>query len=597
MLDTRYYKEQRVRWLVLIFQSIFFIVLFNVLISDQILASSESLQEKKERIFNQLRILQGLEEVEKPLKCGLIHPEDIQSITRILSPAEKELIKIIFSRSVLDTFYISEEGNFKIHYDTTGYNTPLPEYNLDQHVPDWVIYAAEAAERSWRLIIDTLEFSPPPINNNDGPEIDIYVKELGGSPYGWTWDDGPVRSTPRQYDYYGYIEIDNDFSESGYYTNGLNALRVTVAHEFFHVVQLGYNWYPSNGLPGCEYGDTYFLEWCSVWMEERAYPEVNDYYLYLNTFFQTPSLSIWKPGEHKYNWYALGTFIRYILDRYDTDSRLLSKVWERIKTKYAFQALQETLEEEGLNLAQLWNEFSSSCYYTAHRYDEELSPSPDAIDFPLLQFSRELDIVLEDSSAVVNVDSEPFSTNPIRITFLKNHFLEMECDQKSGDSFLGSFILSKYFENDILTNFQMNSKIFLGESRILDTLVVFVTNNSIIDTLHNFNFNVNIILDTVNVPTKFLKLYPNPWSLMNHKDIKFELQLGERFEHITLFMFDIRGRQIFNRKYGAEYLSLGITNLNVSSSEIQSKPLPSGVYFVFFECGKNKLVRKFTLIK
>ena len=34
-----------------------------------------------------------------------------------------------------------------------------------------------------------------------------------------------------------YIKIDNKYEEGDYYTSGLDAMKVTVAHEYFHAIQ------------------------------------------------------------------------------------------------------------------------------------------------------------------------------------------------------------------------------------------------------------------------------------------------------------------------------------------------------------------------
>ena len=54
-----------------------------------------------------------------------------------------------------------------------------------------------------------------------------------------------------------YIEIDNAYEENMYLTSGLNTMRLTVAHEFFHAVQRSYR----NNL---SFGEGYFWEMSST---------------------------------------------------------------------------------------------------------------------------------------------------------------------------------------------------------------------------------------------------------------------------------------------------------------------------------------------
>jgi len=71
------------------------------------------------------------------------------------------------------------------------------------------------------------------------------------------------------------IDIDNDFIGSKYNAKGIQALRVTAAHEFHHAIQYGYGWW----------GERYPYELTSTWMEDVVYTDVNDYYQYLPDYF------------------------------------------------------------------------------------------------------------------------------------------------------------------------------------------------------------------------------------------------------------------------------------------------------------------------
>jgi len=53
-----------------------------------------------------------------------------------------------------------------------------------------------------------------------------------------------------------YIEIDNDFI--GFYTIGINAARVTAAHEFHHAIQMG-NYAPQSGGSSIRSSDLFFM--------------------------------------------------------------------------------------------------------------------------------------------------------------------------------------------------------------------------------------------------------------------------------------------------------------------------------------------------
>lgn len=522
---------------------------------------------------------------DKAIKSMLIHPE----------LRAKVLGKAVWDRPTLENAkeYTTSEGHFKIHYTTTGYNAVDSTITNIYNIPDWVYETGKTAERVYRILVDTLKFQPPPPDNNiDGAEIDIFIKNWGGSYYGMTYPEDEVISTSRRYDYTSYMVIDNDYVESGYYTQGFDALHVTVAHEFFHMVQLGYNWWESNDLPGISssYGDRYFLEWCSVWFEERAYPKVNDYYNYLYDYFYYPSYSMW---SNQY-WYALEIFLRFILDRYGEE--LLVKIWDQIKYKYAFQAFEEVMSDEnGVELSHVWNEFCRSCYYTGQRFDENLALSSDAKDFPLLEFTYENDFVLIDE-VILTTNAEPFATIPFRLTFEKNQFIGIKKPKELNDSFIGSYIFDLFFSNDITSNLSFSNDLFIGEARTRDTLVIFLTNTSI-NSSYDFNLTVSEFPDTLQIPTKFIALYPNPLRISAKSDFQFDIQLGEILDCLTVYIFDLQGRRILKKKFTAEYLNLGIMSLKIYFNEIQRLNPSSGVYFTVIKAGSKRVVKKFTIIK
>ena len=184
----------------------------------------------------------------------------------------------------LDEFVISPEGHFKIHFTRSGVHAVLGA--AEAGIPSFIQEAGIAADSAYNLIVNELGFLPPLADDGvDGTELDIYVVDMkenyGSVYYGMTTFPNSF-TTP----YSGlptYLEIDNNYVEPQYATSGLAALRVTIAHEFFHMVQLRYAhpFSPFNTNP-------YWYEISSTWMEEKCYPEVNDYHAYVvDNFYQT----------------------------------------------------------------------------------------------------------------------------------------------------------------------------------------------------------------------------------------------------------------------------------------------------------------------
>jgi hypothetical protein len=114
----------------------------------------------------------------------------------------------------------------------------------------------------------TLGWREPP-DDGDG-RVDIYLKELGASRlFGFAATDPGQRGTSQ----HSYLVIDNDFDPAQFNgADALESLRVTLAHEYAHVLQYGYD----------ILADGWHFEASAVWMEQRMYPEIQDWLRFLN---------------------------------------------------------------------------------------------------------------------------------------------------------------------------------------------------------------------------------------------------------------------------------------------------------------------------
>lgn len=198
-------------------------------------------------------------------------------------------------RPTLPLFRDSPTGRFRVHYTTSGPDAvPTDDATMDG-VPDFVEACVEALELAWRVEVDTLGYlAPPPDGGAGGSDaLDIYLRDLakagpgGSSYYGLTSLDARLRSTPTE-TYTTWIDVDNDFAESdrdargniSFATFGIDALRVTCAHEFHHTIQSG-----RYGVAGISRS---LYELTSTWMEIRVWPSIRDWAAYTSRLLLTP---------------------------------------------------------------------------------------------------------------------------------------------------------------------------------------------------------------------------------------------------------------------------------------------------------------------
>jgi hypothetical protein len=224
------------------------------------------------------------------------------------------------------------------------------------------------------LLTVTLGYLPPPSDGGlgGGPEYDIYLSELGNL-YGETVPDygiptGDTVST--------FIRMDNDYQFVTPSRNkGMPGLRVSVAHELFHSIQLGrYGyWWAS---------DTYFYEVSSTWVEDVAYTDVNDYYGYLHapwSHFRYPETAF--ASGSNVIMYSRGIWGQYVQKRHGVDA--MRRTWEFIRQGRPALAIDNALRELGSSFPEGFAEWVLWNHFTGERSDP-VRYYPEGANFPII---------------------------------------------------------------------------------------------------------------------------------------------------------------------------------------------------------------------
>lgn len=297
-------------------------------------------------------------------KCGLDLVNTLRFNIDSFQPEQQTLLKILLQRPGTTNSMITPGGKFKIHYNQTGVHAPA--YNLNQ--------LALALDSVYKFEIEYLGYDFPPGDSLYDPNgsyggdnrYDVYIQNLSGL-YGYTQFEVEVQPGSRRYT--SFMVIDNDFA--GYFTSGINGARVTVAHEFHHAIQGGNYIFRSD--------DTYFYEITSTAMEEFVFDTINDYYAYMNDYFQSPSRSF--PSNNGYN---LAIWHIFLKDRFGLD--IIKRQWELMPTNRALTSMAKSIQESGsvfefeLTLFGVWSYFTnhrsvSGSYFREARFYPQLSPT------------------------------------------------------------------------------------------------------------------------------------------------------------------------------------------------------------------------------
>ncbi len=273
----------------------------------------------------------------------------------------------------------SPGGHFKIHYTTTAgsRDTILTKYG-DQNsngVPDYPEIVARIADSCWEHHINELGFIEPISDETSGGDsrYDIYLKDVGANVYGSTVPESDfisgefVRTT-------SWMELDTKYEDySGYATRPIEALQVTMAHEFLHAIHLTYDGREVCTAPDCTNNyNPYWLEMSAVWMEEETYDNVNDYYNYLQFYLPTVHKAPYYISNDGLNIYGAGLFPIFLAEKYGKE--IIRKVWEYCGAtpgeNFLSGALQSALFDQtdgAVNLEQAWTEYSRWLFFTGGR--------------------------------------------------------------------------------------------------------------------------------------------------------------------------------------------------------------------------------------
>ncbi len=533
------------------------------------------------RMFAPERLPQRYQaEARLPLKCGTEIVRALKENWALLKPEDRKLFSRYFQRPVLPYSYVSPEGRFRLHYALGGYDG-VPRKDADSSgVPDFIERAGEYLDYSYHFEVDTLGYQPPPSDYGvDGDEIDVYFKNINA--YGYTDFDRQIPETPYN-DWTSYITMDNDFAGPGYYAQGLDGLRVTCAHELFHVIQLGYNYRDE---------DLFFFEMSSTWMEDRVYDDVNDYQHYIHYYLDHIDwpLSL----ANGYREYGASIFLKFIQENYSDD--VIRRAWEHIRQEHSIKALDASLREVNSSFAEafitfgLWNYFTGDRSTLAKFYRE-------GDQYPQVQFNRsyvfQSDTTLLDSTYSLSL--KYYGLTPQQsgfYTLQQNHAFPsiwrtgVIIDRPTG-IFMNSFSGSADGNLDFLNGFQ-DVTLIAANVQIPATLG---------DLLMDYqSARFQYVLRRQKMKGS-LRVFPNPFQPAKHTILSVRARLPKTGNY-ECFIFSEAGR--FVRRIPLRLFPEGeaVVQIPWDGTDENGREVASGIYLCVLASEKVRVLAKFALVR
>lgn len=282
-----------------------------------------------------------------------------------------------------DGSYSKISAHFRVHYE-------------DPLLGGYVDLVLQSAEESYIALIDVLGCYPPPSDNPGGGDgrTDFYVIPASGVAFhGRTVPEThtPTGSFPNAYT--SYVEIIDTLSSV--------LLPAIVVHEYFHVIQLGYD--------GGE--DISFLEMISVWSEDYLYDDVNNYLNYLYVFYVQPQIPLM-------NWtYNNVTWAKFLSENFG--DQVIVDILHRcglVSGGNSELAMDDELVSTGSSLADEFARFTLWNYYTGDRHDGLHYEEGDL--YPQIKIERDTECLPQESYLTAH---RPGALASNYLTYLGDH--------------------------------------------------------------------------------------------------------------------------------------------------------------------------------
>ncbi|GEM_PF-2106947 len=300
-----------------------------------------------------------------PVKCGF------GAVLAALSEGGRAASEVFDNRVPIyqEQTWTSPGGYFLIHY-TVQNNPPYNEYDAvptadsdGDGIPDYIETAAACLDsvRTWYL---SRGWRYPVNDGNSTYDVYFIDLEAQGGYFGYTAPTEPYSIIP-PYTAASYIVLDNDYPQSWYGLEPLASLRVTIAHEFNHALQLAYN---NSLLSGSYQRYIWFAEASAVYHEEQIYDGINDYVNYTPYFLDYPQLTLTEYSS-TYPLHMYGSVVWTLMLDGLFGADAVRDIWTVMATEPAdpIEAHRVYLQNQGTDLIDTYATFTEWMLHTGDR--------------------------------------------------------------------------------------------------------------------------------------------------------------------------------------------------------------------------------------
>ncbi|MBN1154094.1 hypothetical protein JXB12_04155 [candidate division KSB1 bacterium] len=525
----------------------------------------------------------GIEEIAGHRKSGTMIAAQIKSHWNELNSEQQSVLKTFISRPELTYNAVSPSGQFRVHYEKSGYSSVSPvDVNPANDIPDFVDAVMESFDQSHHYQTTVLRFESPPTDNGagGGDEFDIYIKNFSRI-YGQTVFEKTLPGDTNRY--ISYIEIDNNYY--GFPTSGLDGMRVTSAHEYFHAIQMGYKFLPDDD-PFWE-DEVFYYEISSTWMEDMVYDEINDYYFYLDNFFNF----INKPFDTYDGSYEYGNCLWNHMLTQKYGASIVKEIWNEIVNYPVLEAIERALVKYNTTFLDELIDYSIWNYHTGSRADtinyyEEGASYYEAKPERNLTFKADTSINEQSaqlSYSYYHVYDPETSVSTVLIPINLEDNIGVLSDFTLELSRLNSYLFTSITDNLKARLIVENRYDWLGQA--------VVSNDTEQNSLISFSAVDPWMIESDDI---ILNLGPNPFKPGIDEALNISYQVDSAGP-VTIAIFREDGTRV--RTVEIDDARSGINSFTWRIAEIGDFPGGSGIYLLIIQTKDEKQVVKFAVIR
>ncbi|MBI5463781.1 MAG: hypothetical protein HY966_02355, partial [Ignavibacteriales bacterium] len=381
--------------------------------------------------------------------------------------------------------------------------------------------------------------------------------------------------------YRTYLSIDNDFANLR--TLGMNGMKVTVAHEFHHAIQLGvYGMWPAPEL--------YFYELTSAWMEDVAFDYVNDNLKDLSAYFAPTTAYTFRDSQERtrsfteYDRYSCPGYERsiwahYVAKRFGVD--IMKDVWSTISTMPPLASVEDVLNRRAKGMKEAFDQFSVWNYYTAERADTVQFYSKGKL-YP--RYKPNVSVSRNQTKTIFQGSANKLSENVIEFVGLSDTITAIvvsldASNLPSNNAQLVNFELQVSSTIPTIPYQQLPNGMYVGLK--VDDLSLWSVHYFVSSKKGEASSIANVA-------------YPNPWRLKTNSPLRLPVS-DDRSANVDVYILNASMDQVWSSSVVVANTS-GQRMAELYPNQIQNK-LASGVYFILIKSSQVEQLWKVAVVR